>query len=84
MTDLKLIDELLVDLKTARGTDFETMYCQSPLARDALDRLKSAWLNGETTLLTLSLFNYFFGPTSPVPFGVGGAPNTPSVRNLLV
>ena len=85
MTDLKLIDELLVDLKGARNTDFETMYRQSSLARNALDRLKSAWLSGETTLLTLSLFNYFSGPISPVPCCTEGeASKTSDVRNLLV
>lgn len=58
MTDLKIIDELLVDMKGPNGT-FEDLENRFYVVREALARLRQAWLSKEMPIITLSLANYF-------------------------
>lgn len=58
MSDLKLIDELLLDLKDALRTDWSGVHGHSSITRAAMDRLASAKQSGEIEIMTLSLRNY--------------------------
>lgn len=57
-TDLKLIDELLVDLKQKDALTWEELERRSFIAREAINRLREAWSSGEIKLITLSLAKY--------------------------
>jgi len=58
LTDLKIIDELLVLMKPlGRSWDeFERSYS---IVNAAMERLRIAYLSGEMQEITLSLANYF-------------------------
>lgn len=59
MTDLKLIDELLVSLRD--GRTWQEVERDSYIARQAITRLRQAWKSGEMPMITLSLADYFEG-----------------------
>lgn len=59
MTDLKLIDELLVDLKGVPGTWGDMDRRAGTVVREAINRLRQAWRSGEMPEITLSLCRYF-------------------------
>ena len=59
MTDLKLIDELLVVLKDERRMTWAELERSSFTAREAMIRLLIAWNSGEMKTITLSLAKYF-------------------------
>jgi hypothetical protein len=61
MTDLKLIDELLILMKPATWdwNMFEDNH--SSVVADAIARLREAWRSGEMPEITLSLARYFEG-----------------------
>ena len=61
LSDLKLIDELLIDIMWSKGmrpADLE-MGKVSSVVNDAMKRLRSAWKSGEMKLITLSFARYF-------------------------
>lgn len=57
ITDLKLIDELLVDMRGTRT--WHELELSSSVTRAAFRRLREAWKAGEMPMITLSLVNYF-------------------------
>lgn len=61
MTDLKLLDELLIDYKTARGLNFADLEGGhgSNLTVRIMRRLREAWQGGEMEAITLALADYF-------------------------
>lgn len=59
MTDLKLLDELLCDFKTATSRSWEEVEQYSSVTREAMQRLRDAWLADELPVVTLSLARYF-------------------------
>jgi len=61
MTDLKLIDELLCDLKDRIEPPryWERVETHSSATRKAMARLRQAWASGEMPVITLSLEEYF-------------------------
>lgn len=61
MTDLKLIDELLCDLKSETGKSWAEIEKHSSVTREAMQRLYDAWTMGEMQMITLSLAVYFQG-----------------------
>lgn len=61
-SDLKLIDELLCDMKGMHtGTSWEDIEEFSSVTRRAMRRLREAYSSGEMTVITLGLANYFRG-----------------------
>jgi hypothetical protein len=56
--DLKLIDELIVDLKDYSHLPFKELERESGVVRTALDRLQVEWNAGRMPIITLSLANY--------------------------
>lgn len=60
MTRLKLIDELLIELRSRSPVlSFHQLAKRSSVVREALNRLKKAWNSGEMEEITLSLCTYF-------------------------
>ena len=57
-SDLKLIDELLVDMRATSQT-YAELEVQSSVTRKAFARLRFAWKSGEMKVITLGLANYF-------------------------
>lgn len=57
-SDLKLIDELLVDMRRT-GETYSQLERRSSVTRDAMQRLREAWKSGEMESITLSLALYF-------------------------
>jgi hypothetical protein len=67
-TDLKLIDELLCDLRERMRdrrcidpVSWEDVENDTSITRAAMARLRAAWKSGEMELITLSLAKYFDG-----------------------
>lgn len=58
-SDLKLIDELLCDLKTCHGLTWAEVETYSSITRTAMTRLVEAWASGEMPVITLGLADYF-------------------------
>lgn len=58
-SDLKLIDELIVDLRASRGTTLEELELYDSVGRAAIQRLREAWVSGEMPVITTSLATYF-------------------------
>ena len=58
MTRLKLIDELLCDLKQP-GMTWEQVEKYSSVTREAMQMLRREWHAGRMKVITLSLANYF-------------------------
>ena len=56
---LKIMDELVVDLRSQQNITFAELEQRSSVARDAIAKLRRAWLNDEMPLMTLSLAKYF-------------------------
>lgn len=62
MTDLKLIDELLIDLLQAKHyRTVAELENHSSVTRDAMERLREASASGEMPVITLRLARYFEG-----------------------
>lgn len=62
MTDLKLIDELLCDIKQDMGVKWAYLDRNGTSAvQEAMTRLREAWQCGEMPVITLGLANYFRG-----------------------
>lgn len=59
ITDLKLIDELLLDLMRAEKKQPRDMLSHSGVTRDAITRLREAWDSGEMPEITLTWATYF-------------------------
>ena len=59
MSDLRLIDELLIDLRSELKCTFTELTQHSTATRAAMDRLRVAWYSGEVKALTMSLARYF-------------------------
>jgi hypothetical protein len=60
--DLKLIDELLCDLKMATGVrTWAEVEGYTSVTRQAMTRLRAAWRDREMASITLGLSNYFKG-----------------------
>jgi hypothetical protein len=59
MNDLKLIDELLCDYKTAKGITLADLEHYSSVTAAAMQRLRQAWKSGEMPVITLSFANHF-------------------------
>jgi hypothetical protein len=57
--DLKLIDELLCDLRQADGLTWKEMETFSSINHKAMARLRHAWTTNQMPLITLSLADYF-------------------------
>lgn len=58
--DLKLLDDLLVNLKWTLGEHtWERVEAHSSIARGVMNRLREAWENEEMKEITRSLANYF-------------------------
>lgn len=58
MTDLKIIDELLVLMKPPSMT-WKQFHGQYNITATALDRLREAWNAGDMPWITASLADYF-------------------------
>lgn len=62
MTDLKLIDELLIDLKDESGYSIDDLEHRiSSVTKEAMRRLRVAWQAGEMPEISLCFANYFSG-----------------------
>lgn len=61
-SDLKLIDELLCDLK-APGESWADVERKTSITRYAMARLRKAHASGEMPVITLGLANYFASET---------------------
>lgn len=59
MTDLKLIDELLCDLKQAAHCSWPDMEVYTSVTREAMHRLRTAYESDEMKVLTLGLAKHF-------------------------
>lgn len=59
MTDLKLIDEMLMDLALAMNLRPSQLESWSGVTKQAMDRLEQAYESGEMPVITLSLANHF-------------------------
>lgn len=59
MTDLKLIDELLCDIKQTNNLTWLQMEHHTSVTNEAMNRLRSAYRSGEARLITLGLALYF-------------------------
>ena len=59
LTDLKLIDELLCDIKSRDELTWAQMETQSSATAEAMVRLRQVWASGSLRVLTLSLAQYF-------------------------
>lgn len=59
LTDLKIIDELLLDYKDEAHLTWKELESYSNLTSYAMNRLREAWKNNEMESITLSLANYF-------------------------
>jgi hypothetical protein len=67
MTDLKLLDELLLDYMVAKKlkpADLES-HSAGTITHEVITRLRSAWESGEMPEITLTWANYF--RSSPAP-----------------
>ena len=61
MTDLKIIDELLVLMKPP-SMSWKQFHNQYNIIATALNRLKKAWKSGKMPSITASLADYFRNP----------------------
>jgi hypothetical protein len=59
MTDLKIIDELLCDIRQTHNLQWKDLETWSSVTRDAMHRLREAWDKNEMPVITLGLANYF-------------------------
>lgn len=66
MSDLKLIDELLCDLRAVYGLSWAEMESHSSITRAAMRRLREAWTSGEMPVITLGIANHFRATKSPL------------------
>ena len=59
MSDLKLIDELLVDLMRSNKKEPHEMFHHSHVAQEALLRIRKAWVNGEMPEISATWGSHF-------------------------
>lgn len=63
MTDLKLIDELLCEIRSRNNLSWAELESWSNLTREAMNRIRVAYYSKERPAITLGLSKYFESPT---------------------